>query len=63
MPSSTVNLITSSSVSGETIYSAPASLVKALKSECGILSSPDLTQEYYSILRIAGYNADMSDFR
>ena len=41
----------------------PEYLVKALKSECGILSSPDLTQEYYSILRIAGYNADMSDFR
>lgn len=40
----------------------PEYVVKALKSECGILSNPDLTKEYYSILRTAAYKADMSEF-
>ena len=41
----------------------PEYVVKALKSACGILSNPDLTKEYYSIMRAAAYKADMSDFR
>ena len=41
----------------------PEYVVKALKSECGILSNPDLTKEYYSIMRTAAYKGDMSEFR
>lgn len=41
----------------------PEYVVKALKSACGILSNPDLTKEYYSIMRTAAYKADMSEFR
>ena len=40
----------------------PEYIIKALKSECGILSGADLTKEYYTILRTAAYKADMSDF-
>ena len=40
----------------------PEYVVKALKRECGILSSPDLTSEYYSIMRTFAYREDMSDF-
>ena len=40
----------------------PEYVIKALRSECGILSGPDLTGEYYSILRTAAYREDMSDF-
>ena len=41
----------------------PEYVVKALKSECNILSNPDLTQEYYSIMRTHAYKSDMSEFR
>ena len=41
----------------------PEYVVKALKSECGILSNPDLTKEYYSIMRTAAYKGDMTEFR
>ena len=41
----------------------PEYVVKALKSECGILSNPDLTKEYYSIMRTAAYKGDMSEFK
>ena len=41
----------------------PEYVVKALKSACGILSNPDLTKEYYSIMRTAAHKADMSEFR
>ena len=40
----------------------PEYVIKALKGECGILSSPDLTSEYYTILRTEAYREDMSDF-
>ena len=40
----------------------PEYVIKALKSECGILSNPDLTKEYYSIMRTAAYKADMTEF-
>ena len=41
----------------------PEYVVKALKGACGILSNPDLTKEYYSIMRTAAYKADMSEFK
>ena len=41
----------------------PEYVVKALKSECNILSNSDLTQEYYSIMRTHAYKSDMSEFR
>ena len=41
----------------------PEYVIKALKTECGILSNPDLTKEYYSIMRTAAYKADMTEFR
>ena len=41
----------------------PEYVVKALKGECGILSNPDLTKEYYSIMRLAAYKGDMSEFK
>ena len=41
----------------------PEYVVKALKTECGILADPDLTKEYYTIMRTAAYKADMSDFK
>ena len=54
----------------DTVLSADASaflnpeyVVKALKTECGILSNPDLTKEYYSIMRTYAYKEDMSEFR
>ena len=40
----------------------PEYVIKALRSECGILSNPDLTKEYYSIMRTAAYKADMTEF-
>lgn len=40
----------------------PEYIVKALKRGCGILSDPDLTKEYYSIMRLVGYRDDMTDF-
>ena len=41
----------------------PEYVIKALKSECGILSNPDLTKEYYSIMRNCAYKGDMTEFR
>ena len=41
----------------------PEYVVKALREKCGILSSPCLTEEYYSIVRKAAYLDDMSEFR
>ena len=41
----------------------PEYVVKALKSACGILSNPDLTKEYYTIMRNEAYKADMTVFR
>ena len=41
----------------------PEYVVKALKNECGILSNPDLTKEYYSIMRTYAYKGDMTEFR
>ena len=40
----------------------PEYVIKALKSACGILSNPDLTKEYYSIMRTEAYKADMTEF-
>ena len=41
----------------------PEYVVKALKAECGILANPDLTKEYYTIIRTAAYKGDMTEFR
>ena len=41
----------------------PEYVIKALRSECGILSNPDLTKEYYSIMRTEAIKDDMSEFR
>ena len=41
----------------------PEYLVKYLNDKVGILSAPDLTSEYYSILREKAYTADMKEFR
>ena len=41
----------------------PEYIVKYLRKSCGILSSEDLTQEYYSILRCKAYFSDMREFR
>ena len=41
----------------------PEYIVKLLRAKCGVLSLPDLTSEYYSILRTEGYTADMKVFR
>ena len=41
----------------------PEYVVKALKSSCGILSNPDLTKEYYTIMRTFAYKGDMTEFR
>ena len=40
----------------------PEYVIKALKNGCGILSNPDLTKEYYSIMRKEAYKDDMSLF-
>ncbi len=54
----------------DTVLSADASaflnpeyIIKALKTECGILANPDLTKEYYSIMRTAAYKGDMTEFK
>ncbi len=41
----------------------PEYLIKALKKYCGVLASPNLTEEYYGIVRTAAYREDMSEFR
>ena len=41
----------------------PEYIVKLLRERCGILSNPDLTKEYYSIMRERAYFEDMTDFK
>ena len=41
----------------------PEYVIKALRSGAGILSNPDLTAEYYSILRERAFDAEMNEFR
>lgn len=41
----------------------PEYIIKALRSYVGVLSAPDLTTEYYTILRIGAYREDMTEFR
>lgn len=41
----------------------PEYIVKVLREKCGILSSENLTDESYSIMRNCAYCADMSEFR
>ena len=41
----------------------PEYLVKALRERVGVLSNPDLTCEYYSIMREKAYTSDMQEFR
>ena len=40
----------------------PEYVVKALRSSVGILSDPDITSEYYSIMRLEAFKADMTPF-
>ena len=40
----------------------PEYVISALKNEVGILRNPDVTREYYSILRTEAYREDMSSF-
>ncbi|MBQ7363413.1 MAG: DUF2344 domain-containing protein [Clostridia bacterium] len=40
----------------------PEYVISALREGCGILSAPDITKEYYSIMRLVARRADMSDF-
>lgn len=40
----------------------PEYVIKALKSGCGILSDPDLTKEFYTVMRTEAYREDMSIF-
>lgn len=44
-------------------YLNPELVIKALRQGCGILSSEDLTAEWYSIVREAAYRTDMTEFR
>lgn len=41
----------------------PEYAIKVLRERCGILSNPDLTAEYYSIMRERAYDAEMREFR
>ena len=43
-------------------YLSPEYIIKALKRECGILSSGNLIEEYSSIMRECAYREDMSPF-
>lgn len=40
----------------------PEYVVKALRKYVGVLSSPDITSESWSIMRLAAYNEDMTPF-
>lgn len=40
----------------------PEYVVSTLRSSLGILSNPDITKEYYSIMRLGAYKADMTEF-
>ena len=44
-------------------YLNPEYLIKVLKEKCGILRSPDLLSEYYTVLRERAYKVDMTEFR
>ncbi|MBR5242343.1 MAG: TIGR03936 family radical SAM-associated protein [Clostridia bacterium] len=44
-------------------YLNPELVIKALRQGCGILSSEDLTAEWYSVTREAAYRTDMTEFR
>ena len=44
------------------LYLSPEYIIKALKRECGILSSGNLLAEYSSIMREEAYREDMSRF-
>ena len=41
----------------------PEYLIKALREYAGILSSPNLTREYYSIMRLEAFREDLTPFR
>ena len=41
----------------------PEYVIKALRERVGILSNPDLTAEYYSIMRERAYDTEMREFR
>ena len=41
----------------------PEYLVKVLRERCGVLSSGNLTEEYYSIVREEAFKEDMSEFK
>ena len=41
----------------------PEYIIKALRDGCGVLSSPCLTDEYYTVKRKEAYREDMSEFR
>ena len=40
----------------------PEYIIKALRKHVGILSAPDITSEWWSIMRLAAYKEDMSPF-
>ena len=56
----TLSMILSSSADA---YLNPELVIKALRQGCGILSSDDLTAEWYSVTREAAYRNDMTEFR
>ena len=41
----------------------PENVIKALREGLGILSSPVLTEEYYTVMRSKAYASDMSEFK
>ena len=41
----------------------PEYIIRALKDQAGILQNPDLTAEYYTVMRERAYTADMTEFR
>jgi hypothetical protein len=41
----------------------PENLVKAIKDSTGILNSPDLSREYYTVMRLVAYREVMTEFR
>lgn len=43
-------------------FLSPQYILQYLHTACGILSDPDLTREYYSILRDGAFRADMTPF-
>lgn len=41
----------------------PEYVIKAMREKCGMLSSPNLTEESYEIMRLNAYLDDMTEFR